>query len=403
MPGYTHFKMPGYTHYTDFLKDRKFIRWQLLPDEELDTYWREFIEKNLHLNDILREAIEYMKTTGLNNSSLSASERLHLLKRIETSIEQSEKKVKIDRTVLLYLSSCAAIALVIFGLTFFIQQQKKNHSPKGEILMVGSMLNNKEIQLVTDNNSISFNSDVQLELERNGKARIRRPDRKEETIDLTSSKENKLIVPYGKRSNLTLSDGSKVWLNSGSIMEFQAQFNGDSREIRLSSGEIYIEVASDSKKPFYVQTSDFQVKVYGTKFNISAYADSPKSVVLVEGTISLKSGSDEELFLSPSEQATVSGDGAVEIQMVEAESYIYWKNGHLKFDKPPMTEVLRQISRYYNLSFDLDSHPNLENRTCTGKIYLSENMENVMATIGLLTSTKFVKRENQVFIINEPN
>jgi transmembrane sensor len=125
MPGYTHFKMPGYTHYTDFLKDRKFIRWQLLPDEELDTYWREFIEKNLHLNDILREAIEYMKTTGLNNSSLSASERLHLLKRIETSIEQSEKKVKIDRTVLLYLSSCAAIALVIFGLTFFIQQQKK--------------------------------------------------------------------------------------------------------------------------------------------------------------------------------------------------------------------------------------------------------------------------------------
>ncbi|MEA4978580.1 MAG: DUF4974 domain-containing protein, partial [Petrimonas sp.] len=71
--------------------------------------------------------------------------------------------------------------------------------------------------------------------------------------------------------------------------------------------------------------------------------------------------------------------------------------------KTPMTEVLKQIGRYYNLSFDFGNDVNLQKRTCTGKIYLSENLDNVMTTIGLLSSTKYTKNDNQIFIINEPN
>jgi ferric-dicitrate binding protein FerR (iron transport regulator) len=194
-----------------------------------------------------------------------------------------------------------------------------------------------------------------------------------------------------------------VWLNSGSVLEFPAQFTGNNREVRLASGEMYIEVAPDGKKPFHVRTSDFDVKVYGTKFNVSTYADSPQSVVLVEGRVSLQPTNKKETFLSPSEQATYSDNGTFNRQKVDVNQFISWKNGYLEFDKTPMTDVLKQIGRYYNLSFDFDNDVNLYKRTCTGKIYLSENLDNVMTTIGLLSSTKYIKDNNQIFIINEPN
>lgn len=395
--------MTTYTRYTDFLKDKQFIRWQLVPDEEVEAYWKNFIEQNPDLNPDLEQAVDYLKTTGLNNSTLTDAERLHLLNKIESTIERSVKTTKIRRIIQLSVASCAAIALLIVGLNHFVFQEKKIHYSADKELIVGNLLNNKDIQLITEEDSLLFQNDVQVEFDKTGKAKIRQVDSEEKTVELAKSKQNTLIVPYGKRSTLTLSDGSKVWLNSGSVLEFPAQFTENKREIRLASGEMYIEVAPDSQKPFHVSTSDFNVKVYGTKFNISAYADSPRSVVLVEGKVSLKPINKKETFLSPSEQAVYSDNGTFNTQKVDVNQFISWKNGYLEFDKTPMTEVLKQIGRYYNLSFDFDNDVNLQRRTCTGKIYLSENLDNVMTTIGLLSSTKYIKDNNQVFIINESN
>ncbi len=395
--------MPTYTRYTDFLKDKQFIRWQLVPDEEVEAYWKNFIEQNPDLNPDLEQAVDYLKTTGLNNSTLTDAERLHLLNKIESTIERSVKTTKIRRIIQLSVASCAAIALLIVGLNHFVFQEKKIHYSADKELIVGNLLNNKDIQLITEEDSLLFQNDVQVEFDKTGKAKIRQVDSEEKTVELAKSKQNTLIVPYGKRSTLTLSDGSKVWLNSGSALEFSAQFTGNNREVRLASGEMYIEVAPDGKNPFHVRTSDFDVKVYGTKFNVSTYADSPQSVVLVEGRVSLKSENKKETFLSPSEQALYDDNGTFNRQKVDVNPFISWKDGYLEFDKTPMTEVLKQIGRYYNLSFDFDKDVNLYKRTCTGKIHLSENLDNVMTTIGLLSSTKYIKDNNQIFIINEPN
>lgn len=200
---------------------------------------------------------------------------------------------------------------------------------------------------------------------------------------------------------MTLADGSKVWLNSGSILKFPVQFKDNNREISLVSGEMYIEVAPNKKKPFRVLSSDFNIKVYGTKFNVSNYEGSAHSVVLVEGSVSLQSSKSKETFLSPSEQAVYSGNGTFSTQTVNVNQFTSWKNGYLEFNKTPMTEALRQIGRYYNLSFDFEEDSNLQKRTCTGKIYLSENLDNVMTTVGLLSSTKYSKINNKIFITNE--
>lgn len=393
--------MSNFTRYTDFLKDKQFIRWQLVPDETLDGYWNDFIEKNPDLNDELQHAIDYLKTTGLNNKRLSETERISLLNKIQSSIKRTSKKIKIRRIIRLSVASCAAVVLLLVGLNRFLSHEKARPSSSQQELIVGNLLAGEDIQLITGEESLSFQNDIQVEFAENGKAKIIQNNLEEKTVELTQSAQNRLVVPYGKRSALTLSDGSKVWLNSGSVLEFPAQFNNKKREIRLASGEMYIEVASDNQKPFYVHTSGFNVKVYGTKFNVSAYADSPQSVVLVEGSVGLQSTTGNEIKLIPNEQAVYSNNGTFDKQKVDVNQFISWKNGYLEFDKIPMTEVLKQIGRYYNLSFDFDNDVNLQKRTCTGKIYLSENLDNVMTTIGLLSSTTYTISGNQIFIVNK--
>jgi ferric-dicitrate binding protein FerR (iron transport regulator) len=124
--------------------------------------------------------------------------------------------------------------------------------------------------------------------------------------------------------------------------------------------------------------------------------------VLVEGSVSLQSTSQKELFITPNEKAVYSGSGTFATQKVDVNQFISWKEGYLSFDKTPITEVLQQIGRYYNLSFDYEQDVNLQKRTCSGKIYLSENMDNVMSTIGLLSSTIYTRIDNQIFISHKP-
>jgi hypothetical protein len=393
-----------YSRYTDFLKDEKFLRWQLLPDEALDEYWKNFFRENPDLTGEMQHAIAYLKTTVLNKNILSESDRVKLFHRIQSTLNEKRRKSKIKHIIQYSAAACAAIALLIIGLNYFNSGETLPKADNQE-LIVGNLLQSKAIQLISGDKSHEYQDDIEVKIDEKGTAKVvQTGNNEQEQIDISDAAFNQLIVPYGKRTQLNLSDGTKAWLNSGSVLEFPTQFTGKNREIHLSSGEIYLEVAPDKTKSFIVHTSDFSVKVHGTKFNISAYPDSPKSIVLVEGSIGLRSAvGTNETKLSPNERAVYSENGTFSKRTVDVTEFISWKNGYLEFNKTPMTEVLKQIGRYYNLSFDFDKDVNLQKRTCTGKIYLSENLDNVMTTVGLLSSTKYIKNNNQVFIINDPN
>ncbi len=391
----------NYSRYTDFLKDRQFIRWQLLPDEKLDDYWHGFMSNHPeHVEDI-QKAIRFLKSDGLNKGSLTMVEQEELLESIQATIRQG-KKAK-QRKIVRYVSvASTAVAVIAIAISLFSPLFKGGISP-GKELIVGELLKNEDIRLITSQETISFQNDIDVTLHDGDIAEITEKNNEVSKVSIAPDKFSSLVIPYGKRSSLTLSDGSKVWLNSGTVLEFPAQFRGNKREIHLVSGEMYIEVAPDKKRPFHVLTEDFNVKVYGTKFNVSSYVDSPQSVVLVEGRVSLQPSGKEETFLSPSEQAIYSDNGTFITRKVDVNRVISWKNGYLEFNKTPMTEVLQQVGRYYNLSFNFENDVNLQKRTCTGKIYLSENLDNVMTTIALLTSTKYTKDNNQILIVNEHN
>lgn len=390
-----------YTSYTDFLKDKKFIQWQLMPNENLDIYWQSFIGHHAEHKKNIQKAITYLKKIGLNESDLSENERTVLLEKIQRTIRQ-EKKIK-QRKLFWYTSaSAAAIALIIIGITLFYPSSVSIDIPDKE-LITGELLNNEDIQLITSEEAIIFQNDVEVTLTEEGTAEIVQANNETSKVQVARNKFNSLIVPYGKRSTLTLADGSKVWLNSGSVLEFPAQFSGKKREIRLTSGEMYVEVAHDKEKPFYVQSGNVNVKVHGTKFNVSNYSGSAQSVILVNGSVSLQLADRKEVFLTPNEQAIYSESGTIDTRKVDVSRFISWKEGYLSFDKTPMTEVLQQIGRYYNLSFNFENDANLQKRTCTGKIYLSDNLDNVMTIIGLLSSTTYTRTDNKILITNKPS
>jgi ferric-dicitrate binding protein FerR (iron transport regulator) len=145
------------------------------------------------------------------------------------------------------------------------------------------------------------------------------------------------------------------------------------------------------------------VEVHGTSFNVTSYDNLNSTVILVEGHVSLrKNGVNRSVSLYPNELAVYNSESLeFDKKEVNVEDYTSWKDGYLSLNKTPMTEVLKRISRYYNLSFNYDNSVELQNRSCTGKIQLSENLENVMTTISLLTSTSYEIENNRIYITNE--
>ena len=175
---------------------------------------------------------------------------------------------------------------------------------------------------------------------------------------------NQLIVPFGKRSTITLCDGTKVWLNSGSRLVYAPVFNGKSREVYLE-GEGYFEVAKNADKPFFVKTDAFQVKVYGTKFDVQAYkSDNEYNTILIEGKVSVdlkEKSSLKEVFLTPNQMASLSnGQSDFQLSTVEkAEKYIGWIDGYLTFENETVIELFKRVSHYYNITIDSRLEGNL--------------------------------------------
>jgi len=209
---------------------------------------------------------------------------------------------------------------------------------------------------------------------------------------------NQIIVPYGKRSSIILSDGTKVWLNSGSNLVFPPVFNEKKREVVLE-GEAYFEVAKNKEKPFYVKTDRFITKVYGTKFDIQSYKkDNLYNIVLVEGKVSINSNNDlqsKEKFIAPNQKASISKNATkFQIKNIEnTEDYTGWVNGYLTFHNENVTDILKRVSRYYNVPIDILFSKKVEK--ISGKLDLKDDLDRVIDGIAFISKTKYKKQENR--------
>jgi ferric-dicitrate binding protein FerR (iron transport regulator) len=204
-----------------------------------------------------------------------------------------------------------------------------------------------------------------------------------------------LIVPYGKRSTLLLSDGTKVWLNSGSRLVYAPVFRGKTREVYLE-GEGYFEVAKNANKPFFVKTDALQVKVYGTKFDVQAYkSDNEYNTFLIEGKVSMVVKEDlnsKEIFLTPNQKASLSKkQNEVLLSEVDnIEKYIDWIYGYMTFENETADQLIKRVSHYYNITINSQLEGNLTK--ITGKLDLKDDAERVIATLAVISKTRYVKQ-----------
>lgn len=199
---------------------------------------------------------------------------------------------------------------------------------------------------------------------------------------LDSEFSNVVNVPSGQRVEVILPDGTAVWLNSNTRLEYPSCFGTGCREVKLS-GEGYFDVVRNEELPFVVHTSKYDVEVLGTVFNVIAYEGSsiPFETALISGSVKIRSETDESFIVLKERQCAVElADGSLQLNSFRDASQFSWKDGVLSLTDVTFSELINEFSHYYGVSITLDN-PELSNKRCTGKF---RNTDGVVHSLNVL-------------------
>lgn len=274
--------------------------------------------------------------------------------------EEQAKKIifsslKKKRNLTPYYGVAASIAvLLIVTLFFFIREDKQIVSEKlvtSEIKPIQS----KAILVLSTGEQIQLTKSTQKIQEQDGSV-LKIDSVMGVQYDSLSTKRaekpiyNKIVVPRGGEYFVTLSEGTKVWLDADSELEYPVFFSGDFREVKLK-GSLFL-CYEKKCKPFVVRAGEFSLKVYGTEFNVNAYDLQNIETVLVNGSIGFKANeSTPERMMEPNELAVSdSRTGLSEIHQVDIYPYIAWKNQNIVFVNERLESIMEKMARWYDVT-----------------------------------------------------
>lgn len=211
---------------------------------------------------------------------------------------------------------------------------------------------------------------------------------------------NTLHVPYGKKFQVVLSDGSEVYLNSGSSLKYPIKFiKGNIREVFLE-GEGYFNITKDKYDSFIVNTNNINTKVFGTQFNISSYENEENiKVVLVEGSVNVYTinNIDSQNILEPNQIATYSKfEREITTNEVDVSSHIAWIDGVLLFKNENFSNIIRKLERHYDVKI-VNNYSKLHNERFTGRFEI-ENISEVLNTFRKTIAFSYKKKKDEIII-----
>lgn len=191
---------------------------------------------------------------------------------------------------------------------------------------------------------------------------------------------NTLSIPRGGQYKVVLPDGTQVWLNAASSLKYPTAFNGNERVVQLE-GEAYFEVAKNAAQPFRVEVKDVKVTVLGTHFNINGYTDEAHiKTTLLEGSVKISKGPVQQL-LHPGEQAITGKSSTIEVVKANSDEVLAWKNGYFNFHRSNLQEVMRQLSRWYDV--DIKYEGKVPDREFGGEISRNSKASEVLKILEL--------------------
>lgn len=200
-----------------------------------------------------------------------------------------------------------------------------------------------------------------------------------------------MTVPTGQRACLTLVDGTVVWLNSNSTLKYPANgFIAKERKVILE-GEAYFEVVHDKKHPFVVATADYDIRVLGTTFNVSAYPSSNLfETSLIEGEVAVyPHDTNDRVTLKPHERVEAK-DGKLHKETFTSDNDFLWRMGIYSFSNEPLGKVFEKLEQYYEVEI-INKNMAIASRPCTGKFRQKEGIEHVMKVLQKYVGFEYVQ------------
>ncbi len=383
-------------------KKNKIKAYDILSDEDFSTESLTDQIENIDKKEIQIARIIY---TYLSSQKVISrdKEKEQTRKKLKLSIQKIHQK---NKYIIARWTVAASIVLITFSVWLFLDNSTKT----SEITEFAQTLNTVKPDSVT--NLILQDGRKVMISQKESKIAY---DKKGENIVIDSTQTvsqqvvekervfNTLVVPYGKRTQITLSDGSIVWLNSGSKLVYPANLK-EKRTVYIE-GEAIFEVTHSEQHPFFVATKDFEIKVLGTVFNVSAYPDdNVSSAVLERGKIELASTeknllSKEKLTILPGTIVVLSkNEKTFNQQKVDPRDYMSWRDGYFIFKDEPLVNIIKKLERYYNVEIVLQSEI-LGEEEFSGNLNLKNTPDEVLKIIAE-TTPFLVKHEEQKLIID---
>ncbi len=348
------------------------------------------------------------KSKKMNFMDISDAEKKQVKDRITNSIYayiMRRRRIKLGISIAT-ASIAVIISIGIFNNSMFKTSTLEELTNTLESDDIESLKNVK--LLLGDNQNIEITDENTIITYSNSGEKINIGNSKSVYQESSKNKKivyNTLIVPYGKRSEIELADGSKVWLNSGSKLVFPASFIGDKREVYLE-GEGVFEVAHNKKQPFVVRAANHEIEVLGTVFNVSSYPeDSLIEVALKDGIVQINPThkanlkSNKNIIIKPGELAICNKEtGGIQTNQVDIEKYFSWREGIFIFKNDDLFTIMKKISKYYNVSIII-KNKDLANQEFSGLLDIKDSVESVLNTIKETTEFEYqIKEENKIII-----
>ena len=341
------------------------------------------------LNDELFLQQKYKQDSGIN-SDLA----YHLFLR-----RTSSKRRVVGKVIWTSVAAVIAVFLCIYWL-LSVEQNKDYGSTNGFVEVMFPAGENKAVLTLEDGKemllgdslkaTIEQGQDVVAEVVSEGLVYTK------ERNKTTKVGNHVLRVPRNGEFTLVLSDGTKIWLNSDSKVCYPTRFVGKERKIRLE-GEAYLQVAYDENKPFVVELANVKIGVLGTSFNVRAYHDEDVvQTTLVEGRVYMATDK-QNVILAPNEQGCVDVDGCLSKRQVDVRLYTGWKEGRFIFEGQTLEEIMRTLSRWYDLQIVFDTEV-AKYINFTGNLKRYDDFDQILSMLELACSAKFVVKDKTVHI-----
>lgn len=206
-----------------------------------------------------------------------------------------------------------------------------------------------------------------------------------------NQKMQRLSTPRGMDYKVILADGSEVWLNAESKIEFPANFQGNERRVQLQ-GEAYFKVTRNEKSPFIVSTDQMEVRVLGTEFNLKSYANEAAHVTLVKGSVEVG-----DKRLTPGQDAWYDKEGNIQVAEVDVYDIVQWKDGFFYFNDKSLVTVLRELGRWYNLGV-IFRNANAMNHKVHFSALREGTIEEALSSLNGLRKVKIILQGNNIIV-----